>query len=73
MASRPPNFSIDDGAHGGVPPISPTQLGVIASFMGLCFWIVLGFHVRVFRFFARWRGLYFWSLMALAWGVVLHT
>ena len=71
MASEP-NFSINDGIHGELPDISPMQIGVISAFMALSLWIVFEFHVRVFRFFARRRGLYFWSLMVLSWGVVLH-
>ena len=66
------NFSIYDGNHGAVPPISSTALGVISAFMALAIWIVFEFHVKVFRFFNHRRGLYFWSLMVLAWGVILH-
>ena len=66
------NFSINDGVHGERPSIAPTQLGVISAFMALSMWIVLEFHVRVFRLFTRRRGLYFWSLLILAWGIILH-
>ena len=66
------NFSINDGVHGELPSIAPEQLGIIASFMALSMWIVLEFHVRIFRLFTWRRSLYFWSLMVLAWGILLH-
>ena len=40
--------------------------------MALSLWIVFEVHLRMFRFFTRWRGLYFWSLLMLAWGIVFH-
>ena len=66
------NFSINDGIHGDLPSVTAEQVGAISAFMALSLWIVLEFHVRVFRFFKRRRGLYFWSLLVLAWGILLH-
>ncbi|KAI0147596.1 hypothetical protein GGR57DRAFT_247770 [Xylariaceae sp. FL1272] len=67
-----PNSSINDGAHGSIPIITPTQLCILTSFMSISLWIALELHVQIFRVFMAYRGLYFWSLLVLAWGIVLH-
>ena len=72
MSSNNDNFSINDGLHGAQLEVSPPLLGVIAAFMGMAMWICLEMTVHVFRFFARYHGLYFWSLLVLAWGIILH-
>ncbi|KAI1174575.1 hypothetical protein F4777DRAFT_553660 [Nemania sp. FL0916] len=68
-----PNYSIYDGIHGAVPSVTRGELGLISAFMTLSIWIVLEFHFHVFRTFKTHRSLYFWSLMALAWGIILHS
>ncbi|KAI3324609.1 hypothetical protein HD806DRAFT_493094 [Xylariaceae sp. AK1471] len=68
-----PNYSINDGIHGSVPSVTQAQVGLISAFMTLSLWLVLEFHVHVFRIFKAYDGLYFWSLLVLAWGIVLHS
>ena len=67
------DYSIYDGIHGLVPVSTSTEVGFISAFMTLSIYMVLEFHVQVFRFFKKRRGLYFWSLLVLAWGVLLHS
>lgn len=67
------NSSIYDSIHGLVPEISQTELGFVSAFMALSLGIVLEFHIRIFRFFKKRSGLYFWSLLVLSWGVLLHS
>ena len=66
-------YSIYDGIHGLVPEATLTEVGFISAFMALSLWLVLEFHVQVFRFFKKRSGLYFWSLLILSWGVLLHS
>ncbi|KAI0448509.1 hypothetical protein F5B21DRAFT_521803 [Xylaria acuta] len=68
-----PNYSINDGIHGATPSVTRTQVGLISAFMTLSLWLALEFHVHVFRIFKSYRSLYFWSLLALAWGIILHS
>ena len=67
------NYSIYDGIHGLVPQANLIEVGFIAAFMALSLWMVLEFHVQVFRSFKKRNGLYFWSLVVLSWGVLLHS
>ncbi|MCJ1331183.1 hypothetical protein MMC10_007871 [Thelotrema lepadinum] len=67
------SYSIYDGIHGLVPEATLTDVGFISAFMSLSLWLVLEFHIQVFRFFKKRRGLYFWSLLVLSWGVLLHS
>ncbi|KAI8625702.1 hypothetical protein F5Y19DRAFT_488881 [Xylariaceae sp. FL1651] len=68
-----PDYSIYDGVHGLVPTVTRAQLGLISAFMTLSLWLALEFHVHVFHIFKAYHSLYFWSLLFLAWGIILHS
>ena len=68
-----PNYSIYDGIHGLAPNIDAVHIGVISAFVAISLWIVIEVNVEIFRFFKRRRGLYYWSLLILSWGISLHS
>ena len=43
------------------------------AFMSIAFWLIFEVNISVLRYFKKWRGLYFWSLLISSWGTFFHT
>ena len=43
------------------------------AFMSIAFWLIFEVNISVLRYFKKWRGLYFWSLLVSSWGTFFHT
>lgn len=52
---------------------SPAAVGLIAAFCGIAFWTCLEILVLVYGTFKRRTGLYFWSIIITAIGLILQT
>ncbi|KAI9795302.1 MAG: hypothetical protein M1835_006017 [Candelina submexicana] len=65
---------VDLSLHqSGTLPWDPVAYCLITAFTTLSLWMVVEIHIQIWAIFKRRRGLYFWSLLATAWGVVGHT
>ncbi len=64
------NYSIN---QSGTLEWDPVAYCLITAFTTLSLWMVIEIHIQMWAIFKRRSGLYFWSLLATAWGVVGHT
>ena len=54
-------------------PVHPIVYPLVASFFAVALWLSLELSVQLYFKFRRHRGLYFWSILAVASGVALHA
>ncbi|KAI9716782.1 MAG: hypothetical protein M1812_005122 [Candelaria pacifica] len=59
--------------QSGTLPWDPVAYCLITAFTTVTLWMVIEIHIQMWAIFKRRSGLYFWSLLATAWGVVGHT
>jgi hypothetical protein len=52
---------------------NPTVYCLVASFFAVSLWLALELTVQVYTTFKRRTGLYFWSILIVACGIVFHT
>ena len=61
-----------DGLGPGATPFQRALTPVLASLSAIAFYNVLEIWIQIFSIFKRlWTGLYFWSLLAVTWGIVI--
>jgi hypothetical protein len=63
--------SLDSGLKGQVD--NSTIRTLIAAFTAVALYNVVELNVLIFTTFRRYRGLYFWSMLAATWGVFLNS
>jgi len=61
-----------EGYQGGIDLTIPTAM-TIAAFFAISFYNVVDINIQIFYTFKRYTGLYFWSLLAASWGIVVHS
>ncbi|EXJ65293.1 hypothetical protein A1O7_01634 [Cladophialophora yegresii CBS 114405] len=72
-ASSSSYSSAGRGIEGGYEGDSLTLKVLIAFFLGLALYNVVELQVLIFGTFAKFKGLYFWSLVISGWGIVPYS
>jgi hypothetical protein len=65
--------SAGEGIEGGYDGDSLTIKVLIAFFLGLAMYNVVELQVLIFGTFAKFKGLYFWSLVISGWGIIPYS
>jgi hypothetical protein len=65
--------SAGEGIEGGYDGGSLTIKVLIAFFLGLALYNVVELQVLIFGTFAKFKGLYFWSLVVSGWGIIPYS
>jgi hypothetical protein len=60
-------------ARSGPLPWNQTVWALLAVFTALPIWTTVELTANVFYTFRRYKGLYFWSVLATTWGVTIHA
>src|SRR5438874_699863 len=60
-------------SRSGPLPWNQTVWSILAVFTALPLWTTVELTACVFYTFRRYKGLYFWSVLATTWGVTLHA
>ncbi|KAF1849190.1 uncharacterized protein K460DRAFT_415603 [Cucurbitaria berberidis CBS 394.84] len=60
-------------ARSGPLPWNQTVWSIIAVFTALPIWMTFELTLWIFYSFRRYRGLYFWSVLACTWGTTIHA
>lgn len=60
-------------ARSGPLPWNQTVWAILAVFTALPLWTTVELTAWIFYIFRRYKGLYFWSVLACTWGVSLHA
>ncbi|OCT54455.1 integral membrane protein [Cladophialophora carrionii] len=72
-ASSSSYSSAGQGIEGGYEGDSLTLKVLIAFFLGLALYNVVELQVLIFGTFAKFKGLYFWSLVISGWGIIPYS
>jgi hypothetical protein len=72
IGMEPPILSRDNGMGSNATLPYKTALIVIV-FLALAVYNTLEIIVRIFRRFRRYRGVYFWSMLAASTGIIIHA
>lgn len=60
-------------ARSGPLPWNLTVWSILAVFTALPIWTTVELTATVFYVFRRYKGLYFWAVLATTWGVTIHA
>jgi hypothetical protein len=61
-----------EGYRGGIEVTIPVAM-TIAGFFAISIYNVIDINIQIFSIFKKRTGLYFWSLFASSWGIVVHS